>query len=238
MNLRHRLIHLNWTLVIGALLVGFMILLAIWGPSFAPQDPIQENYTLAVDGSIKSPPYPAFKIPGYPLGTDRWGRDLLSRILWGVRPTMIMVTTVAAFRLVVGILLGLIIGWAEGRRARTLDSILSSLLSVPVLIVAMIGIYAVGVDKGLWAFMFGLGLTGWAETARMVSEQTRLVKRQTFVEAARALGAGDRLILLNHILRQIISLVWVLLAFEVSSTLLVAASLGFLDIYIGGGIWV
>jgi peptide/nickel transport system permease protein len=238
MNLRHRLIHANWTLILGASLVGFMILLAVFGPAFAPQDPMQENYTLAVDGRIQTPPYPAQKIPGYPLGTDRYGRDLLSRILWGVRPTMIMVTAVAAFRMVLGILLGLIIGWADGRRARRLDSILSSLLSVPVLIVALIGIYAVGVHKGLWAFIFGLGLTGWAETARMVSEQTRLVKRQTFIEAARALGAGERLILFNHILRQILSLVWVLLAFEISSTLLVVASLGFLDIYIGGGIWI
>lgn len=238
MNLRHKLRTLNWTLLIGSLLVGLMILLSIIGPSLAPQNPMQQNFTLAVDGGIRTPPYPAFKIPGYPLGTDRFGRDLLSRILWGVRPTLIMVTTVAAFRLGVGVLLGLIVGWAEGRRARRLDSILSSLLSVPVLIVALIGIYAIGVDKGLWAFIFGLGLTGWAETARMVSEQTRLVKRQTYIEAARALGAGERLILFNHILRQILSLVWVLLAFEISSTLLVTASLGFLDIYIGGGIWI
>ena len=110
---RHKLRSLNWTLIIGALLVGLMILLSIIGPSLAPQDPMKENYTLEVDGSIRTPPYPAFEIPGYPLGTDRFGRDLLSRILWGVRPTMIMVTVVAAFRLVVGILLGLIIGWAE-----------------------------------------------------------------------------------------------------------------------------
>ncbi len=238
MSLMQKLRHQNWTLLIGALLVGLMILLAVFGPALALQDPMQENFTLAVNGRIQSPPYPAFAIDGYPLGTDRFGRDLLSRILWGVRPTMIMVTSVAAFRLVVGIVLGLLIGWAEGRRARRLDSILSSLLSIPVLIVALIGIYAIGVEKGLWAFIFGLGFTGWAESARMVSEQTRIVKRQTFIEAARALGAGERLILFNHILRQIMSLVWALLAFEISSTLLVAAELGFLNIFIGGGIWI
>lgn len=230
--------HPNWTLLIGLLLVGFIVLVALIGPSLAPQDPMQENFALSVDGRIRTPPYPAFKIEGYPLGTDRWGRDLWSRILWAVRPTLIMVSVVAAFRLVVGLIVGLLIGWAEGRRARRLDSLLSTILSAPVLIVAIIGIYAVGVDKGLWAFIFGLGLTGWAETARMVSEQTRLVKRQTFVEAARALGAGERLILFNHILRQIMSLVWVLLAFEISGTLLVAAELGFLGIYIGGGVWI
>ncbi len=233
-----KLRHLNWALLVGAVLVALMVLIAVFGPSLAPQDPMKENFTLAVDGNIRTPPYPPFKIEGYPLGTDRWGRDLWSRILWGVRPTMIMVTGVAAFRLVVGIVIGLLIGWAEGRKARWLDSFLSSLLSIPILIVAMIGIYAVGVDRGLWAFIFGLGLTGWAETARMVSEQTRLVKRQTFIEAARALGAGENLILVNHILRQIMSLVWILLAFEISSTLLVSASLGFLGIYIGGGVWI
>jgi ABC-type dipeptide/oligopeptide/nickel transport system permease subunit len=237
-NFRQRLGRQNWTLLIGVGLVGFMILIALIGPSLAPQNPMQENFALSVDGGIRTPPYPAFRIPGYPLGTDRWGRDMLSRILWGVRPTLIMVTAVAGFRLVVGIILGLLMGWADGRRARRLDALLSSLLSLPVLIVAMIAIYAVGVDKGLWAFIFGLGLTGWAESARMVSEQTRLVKRQTFVEAARALGAGERLILFNHILRQIMSLVWVLLAFEISSTLLVAAELGFLGIFIGGGVWI
>ena len=238
MNLIQKLRHQNWTLILGAVLVGFMILIAFIGPSLAPQDPMKENFALSMNGAIRTPPYPAFRIPGYPLGTDRWGRDLWSRILWGVRPTMIMVTAVAGFRLVVGIILGLLIGWADGRKARRLDSVLSSLLSIPVLIVALIGIYAIGVDKGLWAFIFGLGFTGWAETARMVSEQTRLVKRQTFVEAARALGAGERLILFNHILRQIMSLVWALLAFEISSTLLVAAELGFLGIYIGGGVWI
>lgn len=230
--------HRNWTMVVGLILVGFMAFIAIIGPKLAPQDPMKENYILSVNGQIKTPPYPAFKIPGYLLGTDRWGRDLLSRILWGVRPTLIMVTSVAGFRLIVGIILGLIIGWLEGSRARRLDSLLSTLLSIPVLIVALIGIYAIGVDRGLFAFIFGLGITGWAETARMVSEQTRLVKRQTFVEAARALGAEGRQILFNHILRQIMSLVWVLLAFEISSTLLVAAELGFLGYYIGGGIWI
>ena len=228
----------NWTLLSGLLLVGFMTLIAIIGPDLAPQDPMKENYALSVDGQVRTPPYAAFKIPGYPLGTDRWGRDLLSRILWGVRPTLIMVASVAGFRMAVGIVVGLLIGWAEGNRARRLDSFLSTLLSIPVLIVALIGIYAIGVEKGLWAFIFGLGFTGWAETARMVGEQTRLVKRQTFVEAARALGAGERQILFNHILRQIMSLVWVLLAFEISSTLLVAAELGFLGYYIGGGIWI
>jgi peptide/nickel transport system permease protein len=234
---RHRIL-INWPLVLGILLVGILLLIAIKGPAWAPQDPMQQNYNLMVDGKIRTPPYPPFKIPGYPLGTDGNGRDLWSRILWAVRPTLIMISVVAAVRLGVGILLGLIIGWAEGRRGRTLDSLLSSILSIPVLIVALIGVYAVGVERGLLAFIIGLGLTGWAETARMISEQTRLIKKQVFIEASRALGASDSHILFVHVLRQIISLVWMLLAFEVSATLLISAELGFLGYYIGGGVWI
>ncbi|MBI5354575.1 MAG: PQQ-binding-like beta-propeller repeat protein [Chloroflexi bacterium] len=229
---------INWALMIGAILVGFMTFLAVFGPSFSPQNPMEENYTLKVDGSIRVPPYPAFKVEGYPLGTDRYGRDILSRILWAVRPTMIMVVTVASVRLVLGLVLGMLIGWSEGRRGRFLESLLSTALSIPVLIAALIGIFMVGADRGLWAFIFGLGLTGWAESARMVSEQTRMIKTQTFVEAARALGASDRRILYSHVLRQIMSLLWMLLAFEISSTLLISAELGFLDYFIGGGVWV
>ena len=229
---------INLPLMIGTVLVGFITFLAIFGPLFAPQDPMKENYNLAVNGKTHTPPYAANEIPGYPLGTDSYGRDLLSRILWAVRPTMIMVVTVGGVRLLLGLILGMIIGWTEGRKGRFLDSFLSTALSIPILIAALVGIFTVGIDHGLWAFIFGLGITGWAETARMVSEQTRVIKTQTFVEAARALGASDRRVLYVHVLRQIISLVWMLLAFEISSTLLVSAELGFLGYYIGGGIWV
>ena len=234
---RHR-IPINWPLVFGIFLVGILVLIAVQGPDWAPQDPMKQNYNLMVDGKIRTPPYPPFKIPGYPLGTDANGRDLWSRILWAVRPTLIMISVVAVVRLGVGILLGLIIGWSEGRRGRTLDSILSTILSIPVLIVSLIGVYAIGVERGLLAFIVGLGLTGWAETARMISEQTRAIKGQVFIEASRALGASDSHILFVHVLRQIISLVWMLLAFEVSATLLVSAELGFLGYFIGGGVWI
>lgn len=229
---------INLPLIIGSSLVGFIGFLAIFGPLFAPQNPMKENYSLSVNGKTHIPPYDINEISGYPLGTDRYGRDLLSRILWAVRPTMIMVVIVAGARLTLGLILGMIIGWSEGRKAQILDSILSTALSIPILIAALIGIFIIGIEHGLWAFIFGLGITGWAETARVVSEQTRVIKNQTYVEAARSLGSSDRRVLYTHVLRQIISLVWMLLAFEVSSTLLVSAELGFLDYYIGGGIWV
>jgi ABC-type dipeptide/oligopeptide/nickel transport system permease subunit/outer membrane protein assembly factor BamB len=229
---------MNWPLLLGSVLVLLLAVLAIKGPEWAPQDPMKENYALSIDGRIVRPPYPAFRLPEFPLGTDQFGRDLISRILWGIRPTLSMVVIVAAVRLLAGILMGLLIGWSSGRAQRWMDNALSMALAIPVLIVALMGITAVGIQKGLPAFIAGLALTGWAETARLVSEQTRTLKSQTFIEAARALGASDRRILFVHILTHITPLAWMLMAFEISSTMVVVAELGFLGYYIGGGSWI
>ncbi len=229
---------INWPLLLGFVFVDFIIFLAWFGPSLAPQDPMKENYTLKVDGKIRTPPYPPLRVDGYPLGTDRFGRDLLSRILWGVRPTLMMVSVVALTRLILGILIGLAAGWSRGRVGRALDSLISLGLSIPALISALVGIFIVGIDRGLFAFVVGLGWMGWAETSRMVAEQTRALKSQTFVEASRALGGASQHILFRHILRHILSLAWMLLAFEVSAALMVSAELGFLGYYIGGGVWI
>jgi peptide/nickel transport system permease protein len=235
---RYSFSRLNWPLLLGSLLVIILVLVAIKGPDWAPQDPMQENYALSIDGRITRPPYPAFRLAQYPLGTDQFGRDLLSRIMWGIRPTLAMISLVAAVRLLAGILVGLLIGWSSGRAERLLDNVLSLALSIPVLIVALMGITAVGIQKGLPAFIVGLAITGWADTARLVSEQTRTLKNQTFVEASRALGASDKRILFIHILNHITPLLWMLMAFEVSSTMLVVAELGFLGYFIGGGSWI
>lgn len=237
-SLQKRLKKLNWYLIFGVVFVALITFIAFFGPDFAPHDPMKENYSLKVDGLIRTPPYGMFQVTGYFLGTDRFGRDLFSRLLYAVRPTMIMVLSVAGVRLFLGVVLGMATGWLEGRKGRFLESLLSITLSIPVLIAAIFGIYMVGIEKGLWAFIVGLGLTGWAETARVVSEQTRAVKNQTFVEATRAMGASDRRVLYIHVLRQIMSMLWMLLAFEISSTLLVSAELGFLGYYIGGGVWI
>ncbi len=236
--IRRAISRMNWPLLLGGALVLLLAALAIKGPAWAPQDPMQENYALSIDGRIVRPPYPAFRLPEFPLGTDQFGRDLISRILWGIRPTLSMVAVVAAVRLLAGILMGLLIGWSSGRVQRWLDNVLSFALAIPVLIVALMGITAVGIQKGLPAFIVGLALTGWAESARLVSDQTRILRRQTFVEAARALGASDRRILLVHILTHINPLLWMLMAFEISSTMVVVAELGFLGYYIGGGSWI
>jgi ABC-type dipeptide/oligopeptide/nickel transport system permease subunit/outer membrane protein assembly factor BamB len=229
----------NWPLWLGGLIVLCVLWLALEGPRLAPRDPLQENFIVQnpSTGEFVKPPLAAFTVPGFPLGTDHFGRDLYSQLLWAVRPTLTLVLVVAALRLVVGIVVGLASGWSAGRWGRILDALISAALAAPVLFVALVTLAAVGIRLGLWAFVLGLSVTGWAEAARLVREQTRTIKGQPFVEAARAMGAPDSGILLRHILPHVMPMVWMLMAFEISSALLVTAGLGFLG-YFSNAVWI
>jgi peptide/nickel transport system permease protein len=228
----------NWSLIIGSLLVFLVLVIGVVGSALAPADPLEEHTIIKIGDDWKTPPFAPFAVPGFLLGSDQFGRDLLSRILWGVRPTLSMVATVAVVRLLLGTLIGLGAGWFRNRFGRWLDTLISAALSVPVLIVALGAIAMLGAEIGLLAFIVGLSINGWAETARIVRDQTQTIKGQPYIEAAQALGASTFTILSRHILRQVMPMVWMLFAFEISNTLMTTAGLGFLGYYIGGDVWV
>jgi peptide/nickel transport system permease protein len=227
----------NTTLIAGLVCVSLLILVAIIGPKLAPHDPMEERFPVVLPGKqLVQPPIPAFRYSEFPLGVDDYGRDILSRLLYGLGPTLRIVLLVVAIRLTAGILLGLWAGWSDGLAGRALDTLISACLAIPVLFIALFFIAVAGLSLGSSAFVIGLVISGWAESARLIREQARLIKTQPYIEAPRALGASGRQIVSAHILPQITPLVWILLAFEISSTLLVLASLGFLGYYINA-IW-
>lgn len=227
----------NWALRLGLLLTAAALLLAGVGPALAPADPLKENFIVLLPEGFVKPPFGPLQVPGYPLGADEFGRDLFSRLLWAVRPTLTLVIVVAAVRLVLGLGVGLITGWSAGPAARVLNGLAAVALTLPVLLAALLVIAAAGQRWGVWAFITGLSLTGWAEVARLVREQTRLTRGQRFVEAARALGASEAQILSRHVLPHLLPLMWIWLALEASSALLATASLGFLGYFINA-VWI
>lgn len=227
----------NWLLWSGILLVLAIGVMSLVGPGLAPADPLQESYIGKVGERYIKPPFPPNAVEGYPLGSDEFGRDLLSRLLWAIRPTMTLVLVVAAVRLALGILVGLITGWKNTWFSRLLDTLISASLTAPVFFVALCVIAFLGSKWGIWAFILGLSITGWAESARIVREQTRSLKSQTFVEASRAMGAAPEQLILSHILPHVLPMMWIQLAFEISGTLLATAALGFLGYYMNG-IWI
>jgi ABC-type dipeptide/oligopeptide/nickel transport system permease subunit len=228
----------NWPLFIGSLLIALVTLIAVAGPSLALHDPLKRTNVIRVDGDWLNAPFPPFVAPGFPLGSDALGRDVLSNLLWAVRPTLIIVLIVAVLRLSLGTVIGVTAGWSLGRAGKILDTLIFASMSAPVLIVALAVVAVLNFEVNLWPFVIGLSLTGWAETARIVREQTRSIKGQPYIEAARALGQSDWGLIARHVLRQIMPMVWMLFAFEISNTLLVTAALGFFGYYLGGEVWV
>lgn len=228
--------NLPLTLGLGILLMGLFV--AVFGAAIAPRDPTEFNYVLDVGGQYVRPPFPAFVSGEFPLGSDPFGRDTLSQLLWAVRPTLILIGLVLLARVVMGVLLGMVAGWGSGRVARVIEGVTAAAMSVPVFIVALAAMAGLQAKLGVFAFVIGLAITGWAEMARVVREQTRLVKGQQFIEAARALGLSDGQIVLRHVVRQLVPVLTLTSSFEAANALLTLAALGFLGYFVGGSNWI
>lgn len=228
----------NWPLHAGLLLLAPIMLIVLFGQNMALRSPVEFNFLAEIGGVYAKPPFAAFRSAEFPLGSDPFGRDTLSRLLWALRPTLVLALTVALLRLTIGSLLGVAAGWSAGAAGRWLDALTRAALSVPVLIVALMCIAALQTRFGASAFVLGLVFTGWAETAQFCADQTRIIKHEMFIEAARALGAPGWQIALKHVLRQLLPMLRLFFVLETGSALLGVAALGFLGYFSGGANWI
>ena len=227
----------NFALVLGSILVAFMIFLAVFGPILAPRDPgAGEFINTTHEGDFLITPYPPMTVPGFPLGSDLGGRDILSRLMWAFRPTLIMAAIIAMTRLVIGTTAGFLEGWYSGRRIGDLINAFTEMTaSLPLLLIAILILYVIGLERGLVGFVLALSLTGWTNTAQFMAERVRVLRQEPYVEAARALGAGDIHTVIKHVLPQVANLLPVMLSFEMGATLIVVAELGYLEFFVAGG---
>jgi ABC-type dipeptide/oligopeptide/nickel transport system permease subunit len=108
-------------------------------------------------------------------------------------------------------------------------------LGIPILIIAIVIVYVLGFRFEAWVFIIALSVTGWASSTVVMSERARLIRGEPFIEAAKAVGARERRLLLKHLLPQVRTLVIVIWTFEMSAVLLQLAELGFLGFFMGGG---
>ena len=163
----------NVPLILGVLLVIPFLIMAFLGPSLAPHDPAEIFKALKIDDIWYTSPFQPGEVPGFPLGTDDVGRDLLSRILWAVRPTLLLALWVMTARLAIGFLLGLLAGWFQETVGWLVDYLVSVSVSIPTLVFAVGLILLLGIDDGLLNFIVAMSLTGWTETAVTTAQTIR-----------------------------------------------------------------
>ena len=210
--------------VFGLAVVGTIVVVAVFAPLLAPHDFSDQQLP-----KVLLPPFWQPRAdPAYPLGTDHLGRDLLSRIIFGARTSLLVGGGGVLIAGTIGISLGLLAGYF----GRAVDDVIMRLVDVqlsfpPIFLV--IAIMAV-VGQSLLNVVLVLGLVTWVQYARVVRGATLSVKEKDFVEGARAAGAGHARILVRHILPNILPPVVVIATVNVSTLILAEAALSFLGL--------
>jgi len=164
----------------------------------------------------------------YILGTDSFGRDLLSRILCGTRVSLSVGFISVFISLLIGISLGAIAGYYRGRVDAAIMWLVNVVWSIPTLLMVIAISLALG--KGFWQVFVAVGLTMWVEVARIVRGEVLSVRENEYVEAAKTLGFSHFRILFKHILPNVMGAVIVISAANFASAILIEAGLSFLGI--------
>ncbi len=204
---------------IGMALVVLFVAFAIFAPLIAPQDP--RNIDLP---SRLQPPSAA-----HWFGTDELGRDILSRVIYGARISMLVGSSVVVGSLLLGLIFGSIAGYYGGYADRIFNVIImNAFLSFPGILLAIAFVAFLG--PGILNLILALCVGGWVGYARLVRAQVLGAKEKEFVEAARALGASDWRIVTRHILPNIIQPVIVQAAIGMAGAVLAEATMSFLGL--------
>ena len=211
------------------MLIPIMILLLFlvvgaFGPLLAPHSPTEQSLSIRYQGP--------FWHPGgsweYPLGTDKLGRDILSRLIMGARVSLIFALLATAVGGGIGVLLGLISGYFGSWIDIILMRIVDIAMALPVVLIAIA--LAVALGASLWNLVFVVSLTLWAFYARLVRGQTLSIKERDFVALARISGCSPQRIMARHIFPELVHSIVVLATLQLGGIILLESGFSFLGI--------
>ena len=208
----------NRAAVVGALVVLVFVAVAVLAPLLAPFDPLKTNFLL-----IRKAPSAA-----HWLGTDDLGRDILSRLLYGARASLLAGCISVAIALAIGVPVGLLSGYFGGWVDGVLSRVVEALLSCPFLVLAI----ALGAFLGpsLGNAMIAIGLSAMPIFARLTRGQVLAVKAEDYIAGARAIGLPDRWIVLRYVLPNALAPIVVQATLAIAGAIIAEASLSFLGL--------
>lgn len=239
----------NKAAVVSLIILIIMIILTVAAPIVAPYDPNIQTVEYAslppkikginIDGlngtqkvgETRVDKYAEKGVPEdqyYILGTDSLGRDLLSRILYGTRVSLLIAFVAALFDLTIGVTYGLVSGWCGGRIDNFMQRVLEILSGVPNLVVVILMLLVL--DPGITSIVIALAITGWISMARVVRAQTLKLKNQEYILAARTLGESSIKIAFKHLIPNLSGVIIIQTMFSIPSAIFFEAFLSFIGI--------
>jgi peptide/nickel transport system permease protein len=209
----------NKTAVIGFVIIVVVIFMAIFAPVLSPNDPTEVNLTKVC---LKP------GIDGHILGTDEYGRDLFSRVIYGSRISIVVGVGATLLGAFLGILLGLVSGYKGGVIDTIIMRIMDGMFAFPFTLLAIILMTVLG--SGVNNVIFAIGIANIPYYARIVRGQVLIVKEEDYCQAVKALGASNYKIIKDHILPNIASPVIVYATLNIAGTIISEAGLSFLGL--------
>jgi peptide/nickel transport system permease protein len=209
--------------VFGLAVIALAVAAALLAPLISPYSPDEQFF----DGlTLEGAPLP----PGgrFLLGTDLLGRDLLSRLLWGARTSLVIGIVANGAAVLIGTLLGVTAGFLRGFPGSAIMRLTDLMMAFPALLLA-IALAAI-FEPSLWIVALVIALVNWVQVARVVYSQTVSLSERDFIEAVRALGAGPARILFLHIVPHLVPTMIVWATLGIATTVLLEATLSFLGV--------
>ena len=212
-------IRRNRLAMAGLVIVGLLLLVALLAPQIAPHDPLAQNLSRRL-----LPP----GTPGNLLGTDDFGRDILSRIIHGARITLYIIALVAVTAPVLGLLIGTVAGYFGGWIDAALMRLTDIFLAFPRLILALALVAVLG--PGIENAVLAIALTAWPPYARVARAETLTVRSSDYIAAIRLQGASAPRIIAGHVVPMCLPSVIIRVTLDMAGVILIAAGLGFLGL--------
>ncbi len=213
--------------VAGGVVVALLMIVGALSPWLAPHDPQQQ----ALEAMLKPPQWLG---GAHVLGTDNLGRDILSRVIYGARVSLLVAFAVVLISGAVGILLGAVSGYFGGKVDFAIQKLVEVVWAFPALLLAITILAFLG--QGLFNLILALVAQRWIQYCRVVRGQTLSLRDRDFVAATRALGAGSPRVIRRHILPNLLQISLVIGTFSMASAIISEASLSFLGLGVPPGI--